>query len=91
MAKAVVKSFQEIGNLALRLKSSRMSMSKEIIRQKHQVNMHQTQREKVVWNAAPAIQAVIRLKITSSIRTMPTGAVSVFKSTAMAVVILLSI
>lgn len=43
MAKAVVKSSQEMGSLALREVTSRRRMSRVTQKQKHHVNMHQVQ------------------------------------------------
>lgn len=92
MAKAVVKSSQEMGNLALRLVNSRRRMRKVTQKQKHHVNIHHVQKEKVVWPTDATRLKVIKVKITSSILTMPTGAVSVFMSSVtMMIVILLSV
>ena len=47
MEKADVKSFQEMGILVWSVDNSRPRMSRVTQKQKHQVNMHQVQKEKV--------------------------------------------
>lgn len=44
MAKAVVKSSQEMGSFALTVVNSRKSMTRVTQKQKHQVNMHHVQK-----------------------------------------------
>lgn len=89
MAKAVVKSSQEMGNLALRLVNSRNSMRRVTQKQKHHVNMHHVQKEKILWPTDATRLKEIQVRITSSIRTMPTGAVSVLKSSVIMVTLIL--
>lgn len=89
MAKAVVKSFQEMGNLALRVVNSRNSMRRVMQKQKHHVNMHQVQKESVLWLTDATRLKEIQVKITCSIRTMPTGTVSVPKSSVTMVAVTL--
>lgn len=89
MAKAVVKSSQEMGSLALMLVNSRMSTSKVTQKQKHQVNMHHVQKEFVLWPTDATRLKEIQVKITSSTRTMPTGTVSVLKSRVTMVIVIL--
>jgi len=83
MAKAVVKSSQEMGNWALRLVSSRTSMRMETQKQKHQVNMHHVQKEFVLWPTDATRLKEIQVKTTSSIRT----ASVLMSSVTMAIVI----
>lgn len=80
MAKAVVKSSQEMGNLDLRLVNSRTSMRMVMQKQKHHVNIHQVQKGSVLWPTDATKLKEMQVKITSSILTMPTGTVSVLKS-----------
>lgn len=80
MAKAVVKSSQEMGTFALRVVNSRRSMRRVTQKQKHQVNMHHVQRELVLWPSDATRLKEIQVRITWNIRTMPTGAVSLVKS-----------
>lgn len=80
MEKAAVKSLQEMGIFALRPKSSRMSMRNVKVKQKHQLNMHQTQKDAVVVPTEATKLKVMQVTMTSSIRTMPIGTVRVFRS-----------
>ncbi|KAF3846478.1 hypothetical protein F7725_003556 [Dissostichus mawsoni] len=80
MAKAAVKSSQEIGNLELRLKNSRKSMRKVTQKHKHQVNMHHVQKDSALFPTEATRLKEIQVRISSSIRTMPTGTVSVLTS-----------
>lgn len=89
MAKAVVKSSQEMGNLVLRLVNSRKTMRKVTQKQKHHVNMHHVQKELVLWPTDATRLKEIQVKITSSRRTMPTGTVSVLKSSVTMVIVIL--
>lgn len=89
MAKAVVKSLQEMGNFVWRPVNSSKSMRKVTQKQKHQVNIHHVQKETVVWPTDATRLKVIQVKITSSIRTMPTGTVSVFTSSVTIVLLIL--
>lgn len=73
MANAVVKSSQEMGSLELRLVNSRTRIRMVTQKQKHHVNMHHVQKELVMWPTLATRLKVIQLKITSSIRMMPTG------------------
>lgn len=82
MAKAVVKSSQEIGSFTPRPKNSRTRMRKVTQKQKHQVNMHHVQKEYQLWPTDATRLKEMQVKISSSKRTMPTGAVSVLKSSA---------
>ncbi len=80
MAKAVVKSLQDIGNLALKLVSSRINMRNVTQKQKHHENIHQIQKDTVVLPTDATRLKEIQVKITSSILTMPTGPIRVLKS-----------
>lgn len=88
MAKALVKSSQEMGSLALRVVNSRKSMSKVTMKQKHQVNIHHVQKEKVLCPTDATRLKEIQVRITSRIRTMPTGVVSVLKSSVTMVIVI---
>lgn len=50
-------------------------------KQKHQLNMHQTQKDREVWPSDATRLKEMQVKTTASILKMPTGAVSVLKST----------
>lgn len=89
MAKAQVKSSQEMGNFALRLVNSKMSMSKVTQKQKHHVNMHHVQKDRLLFPTDATRLNVIQVKITSSILTMPTGTVSVLTSSVTMVIVIL--
>ncbi|KAI4822569.1 hypothetical protein KUCAC02_008106 [Chaenocephalus aceratus] len=89
MANAAVKSSQEIGNLELRLKNSRKSMRKVTQKHKHQVNMHHVQKDSALFSTEATRLKEIQVRISSSIRTMPTGTVSVLKSSVTMVVVIL--
>lgn len=80
MANAQVKSSQEMGSFELRLKNSMMSMRRVMQKQKHQVNMHHVQKDSVECPTEATKLKEMQVKITSSIRTMPTGVASVLKS-----------
>lgn len=80
MANAVVKSCQEMGSLVLRAKNSKSSTSKVMLKQKHQLNMHHTQKEIELCPSEATRLKEMQVVITASIRTMPTGTVSVVKS-----------
>lgn len=73
MANAVVKSSQEMGSLELRLVNSRTRIRMVMQKQKHHVNMHHVQKELMMWPTFATKLKVMQLKITSSIRMMPTG------------------
>lgn len=79
MAKEVVKSSQEMGSLEWRLVNSRRSMRMVTQKQKHHVNIRHVQKGMYGEILMP-IDAnrlnEIQVKITSSIRTMPTGLAS---------------
>lgn len=75
IAKAMVKSSQEMGTLVFRLVNSRTRMRRVVKQQKHQQNMHQAQWD-TLWTGTPADAAnakQMQVRTTSSIRTMPTG------------------
>ena len=80
MAKAVVKSSQDRGSRSLRRVSSRARMRSVVKQQKHQENMHQAQYESPTWPADAATLKETQESSTSSIRTTPTGTVSVCRS-----------
>lgn len=73
MANAVVKSSQEMDSLELRLVNSRTRIRMVTQKQKHHVNMHHVQKESVTRPTFATRLKVIQLKITSSIRMIPTG------------------
>lgn len=81
MANAAVKSSQEIGSFVFRVVSSRRSTRKVMQKQKHQLNMHQTQKDREVWPSDATRLKEMQVKTTASILKMPTGVVSVLKST----------
>lgn len=81
MANAAVKSSQEMGSFVFRVVSSRRSTRKVMQKQKHQLNMHQAQKEPEAWPIDATRLKEMQVKTTASILTMPTGAVSVLKST----------
>lgn len=80
MAKAQVKSSQEMGSFELTLKNSMMRMRRVTQKQKHHVNMHHVQKDPPRCPTEATKLKEMQVKITSSIRTMPTGVVSVLKS-----------
>lgn len=73
MANAEVKSSQEMGRTELKLLNSRTRIRMVAQKQKHHVNMHHLQKESVRLPTSATRLKVIQLKITSSIRTTPTG------------------
>jgi len=75
IAKAMVKSSQDMGTLVFKLVNSRMRMRRVVKQQKHQQNMHQAQWD-TLWFGTPddaANAKQMQVRTTSSIRTMPIG------------------
>lgn len=75
IAKAVVKSSQDMGTLVLRLVNSRMMMRSVMKQQKHQVNMHQAQNEELPWPSEATRLKVMSVSANSKSRIIPTGTV----------------
>ncbi|KAF3846479.1 hypothetical protein F7725_003557 [Dissostichus mawsoni] len=55
-------------------------MRKVTQKHKHQVNMHHVQKDSALFPTEATRLKEIQVRISSSIRTMPTGTVSVLKS-----------
>lgn len=82
MANAVVKSSQEMGSLELRLVNSSTTIRRVAQKQEHHTNMHHVQKESVMGPTFATRLKATQLKITSSIRTMPTGDTTALVSSA---------
>lgn len=89
MAKAVVKSSQEMGSFELRLVNSRTRMMRVTEKQKHQENMHHDQNENHVWPLDATKLKVTHVKMTANILKIPTGTVSVLKSSVTMLTVIL--
>lgn len=76
IANAVVKSSQEMGTFTLRLVNSRIRIKRVMKQQKHQVNMHQAQYDKLSCPTEATRLKMTHDSTTSNIRRMPTGVVT---------------